>query len=173
MKKIILTALLFSGLGFGQDGTHNHHQEHGKKMEMNEHNHGVENTKFNKALIKYEGLHQAFFDNNLAKIKSNAKEVLEELKNIQNEKINKTLIYTKKKLGEISMSDDIKESKEAMNTVSQGMLVVLEKHAQNKDYARFYCPMVKKYWIQNKTKIKKVMNPYASSSMPHCGSIKQ
>ena len=71
------------------------------------------------------------------------------------------------------MSDDIKESKEAMNTVSQGMLVVLEKHAPNKDYARFYCPMVKKYWIQNKTKIKKVMNPYASSSMPHCGSIKQ
>lgn len=173
MKKIILTALLFSGLGFGQDGAHNHYQEHGKKMDRNEHNHGVESTRFNQALSKYEGLHQAFFDNDLAKIKSNAKEVLKELENIKDKKINKTLIYTKKKLAEISMSDDIKESKEAMNTVSQGMLVVLEKYAPNKDYARFYCPMVKKYWIQNKTKIKKVMNPYASSSMPHCGSIKQ
>mgnify|MGYP000002837158 FL=1 len=94
---------------------------------------------------------------------------MEEIEAIKDEKIAKTLNYTKKKLGEISKSDDIKVNKEAMNTVSQGILVVLEKHAPNKNYARYYCPMVKKYWIQNITKSEEVVNPYAGDYMPHCG----
>ena len=172
MKNLLLMTLVLSNLAFAQDDAHKHHsmsKGHGKKMEMKEHKHGAANDAFNKVLVKYEGLHKSFFDNDIAKIKINAKAVLEEIEAIKDEKIAKTLNYTKKKLSEISKSDDIKANKEAMNTVSQGILVVLEKHAPNKNYARYYCPMVKKYWIQNISDSEKVMNPYASDSMPHCG----
>ena len=175
MKNLLLMTLVLSNLAFAQDDAHKHHnmsKGHGKKMEMKEHKHGAENDAFNKVLVKYEGLHKSFFDNDVAKIKANAKAVLEEIEAIKDEKIAKTLTYTKKKLGEISKSDNIQTSKEAMNTVSQGLLVVLEKHAPNKSYARYYCPMVKKYWIQNVSDSEKIMNPYASDSMPHCGTRK-
>lgn len=140
--------------------------------EMNGHKHGHQNKKFDDVLVKYESLHKAFFDNNTNDVKAKASEVLAEIEKIKDEKIVKTLTYTKKKLKEISESNDAKANKEAMNTVSQGLLVVLEKHAPNKSYSRYYCPMVKKYWIQNISKSEKVMNPYASSSMPHCGAKK-
>lgn len=147
MKKLLLITLLISSIAFAQ----------------------AENPAFNEVLVKYESLHQSFFENDNAKIKTNAKVLLNEMEAIKDDKIVKTLSYTKKKLNEITMSDDIKANKEAMNTISQGLLVVLEKHAPNKNYARYYCPMVKKYWIQNISKSEKVLNPYASASMPHCG----
>jgi hypothetical protein len=67
---------------------------------------------------------------------------------------------------------DIESNKKSFNTVSQGILVVLDKYSHNKNYARYFCPMVKKYWIQNISKSEKVMNPYASTTMPHCGAKK-
>ena len=91
---------------------------------------------------------------------------------IKDPEILKLLDYTQKKLPELQNSNDLDQSKEAMNVISQGILNVLEKHAPNKNYARYYCPMVKKYWIQNIKDSEKVMNPYASASMPHCGSKK-
>lgn len=132
--------------------------------------HAEPNKAFEKVLSTYEALHQAFFDNNQAEIKSKAEAVLKEIESLKDEKITKVLNHTKKKLSEIKNSEDIKASREAMNLVSQGLLVVLEKHSPHKNYARYYCPMVRKYWIQNISKTEKVMNPYASSSMPHCGS---
>lgn len=175
MKNLIIMLLVLSNFAFAEGDVHKHHKmskSHGKKMEMKGHKHGVQNKSFDKVLVKYESLHKAFFDNDAKKIKVNAKAVLDEIEAIKDEKIAKTLNYTKKKLTEISASDDIKASQEAMNTVSQGLLVVLEKHAPNKSYARYYCPMVKKYWIQNISESEKVMNPYASDSMPHCGAKK-
>lgn len=175
MSKLIIFTLLLSNLAFGENSKHKHHemnQSHSDKKMGKMHGHNDQNKDFNKVLMKYEDLHQAFFDNKKESIKSSAKELLERIESIQDEKISKTLTYTKKKLSEIITSDDMKSSKEAMNTVSQGLLVVLEKHAPNKSYARYYCPMVKKYWIQNITDSEKVMNPYASSSMPHCGAKK-
>jgi hypothetical protein len=146
MKKLVLFILLFSNLAYGS------------------------NKNFDQALASYEKLHQSFFDNNLDSIKKNSTMLLKSIESIKDEKISKTLTYTKKKLGEISKSDNLENSKQAFDVVSRGLLVVLAKQAPNKSYAKYYCPMVKKYWIQNITESEKVMNPYASSSMPHCGS---
>ncbi len=127
------------------------------------------NEQFDNTLAVYEKLHQAFYQNDLKKIKAEAKNLLDTTEKIKDEKIGKTLTYTKKKLNEILKSDDLKEIKKAFNTISQGLLVVLEKHAPNKNYSRYYCPMEKKYWIQNTAKTDEVQNPYASEKMPHCG----
>lgn len=130
------------------------------------------NAGFDKTLGSYEKLHKAFFDNNLEQVKAGASELLTTIDEIKDEKIGKTLDYTKKKLGELKEAKSLDDSKEAFGVISRGLLVVLEKHAPNKSYAKYYCPMVKKYWIQNITESEKVMNPYASSSMPHCGEKK-
>ena len=129
-------------------------------------------SEFNQVLQKYELLHQAFFDNNLKAVKKNAKNVLKGIESIKDRKIAETLSYTKRKLEDIIDSEDIEKSKKDMHIISQGLLVVIEKYAPNKKYARFYCPMVQKYWIQNISESDKVMNPYASNSMPHCGEKK-
>jgi hypothetical protein len=130
------------------------------------------NEAFDKTLGSYEKLHKAFFDNDLEKVKSSAGELLASIDAIKDEKIGKTLDYTKKKLSELKEAKSLDDGKDRFGVISRGLLVVLEKHAPNKSYAKYYCPMVKKYWIQNITVSEKVMNPYASSSMPHCGEKK-
>lgn len=146
MRLIIMFSLLFTQLAFAS------------------------NSDFDKSLSSYEKLHQAFFDNDIKQIQKSAKLLLNNLNEIKDEKMVKTLNYSKKKLESISQSEDMEQSREAFNIVSQGLLVVLEKQSPNKKYSRYYCPMVKKYWIQNISESEKVMNPYASKSMPHCGS---
>ena len=92
---------------------------------------------------------------------------------IDSKEIKKTLNFSKKKLGEISTSDNIRKNQEAFSTISQAFHVVLTKHAGNENYARYYCPMVKKYWLQNiKKTAGNTQNIYAAKSMPSCGGIK-
>ncbi|MDA8793055.1 hypothetical protein N9N67_07410 [Bacteriovoracaceae bacterium] len=143
-----------------------------EKINPMESNEKTKISSFNKVLMKYEKLHQSFFENDLSKIKESSKILLSNIEAIKDDKISKTLNYTKKKLEEIIASEDLEKNQEAMNIVSQGILVVLEKQFPNKNYARYYCPMVNKYWIQYLSKSEKVMNPYASKSMPHCGEKK-
>jgi len=149
MKIFILVAMLISSLSFANEAE-------GKK-------------KFNEVLSQYEKLHEAFFTNNSEKIVESAKSVLEKLNQIEDKQIQKKLNFSKKKLNEIISTKDAEKQKNAMNTVSQAFLVVLEKDIPNKNYARYYCPMEKKYWIQNVSETEKVQNPYASSTMPTCG----
>ena len=130
------------------------------------------NENFDKVLSNYELLHKAFFANDLSQVKEAAKKVRSAIREIKDEKIQKTLAFSVKKLELIEKSDDLSASQKAFDTASQGILVVLEKQAPNSSYARYYCPMVKKYWIQNISKSEIVMNPYASQSMPQCGSRK-
>lgn len=125
---------------------------------------------FEKALQSYEKVHAAFYSDNLDQAKKEALALEKELGNLKDEKVTKTLAFTMKKISGLQKEGDIKQAHKAFNIISQGLLVVLEKHLPNKKYARYYCPMVEKYWIQNITESEKVMNPYAAKSMPHCGA---
>lgn len=126
-------------------------------------------SNFSEALESYEKLNQALFDNDITKIKKESEDLKTKISKLDNAKALETLKYTQEKLVFLEKNDDLKKAQDAFNIVSQGMLVVLEKHLKNENYSRYYCPMVKKYWIQNISKSTKVMNPYASKSMPHCG----
>lgn len=170
MKKIILCLLIsVAGNSFASGNMEEHNHEAHEKMgsELKE------SESFNLVLTEYEKLNQAFISNKNQEVKKNAKSVIAAIDKVDDKTISKTLQFSKKKLEEILKSDDIKANQEAFNTVSQGIHVVLSKYAGNKKYARYYCPMVKKYWIQNIEKTKdKVYNPYASTTMPDCGSQK-
>ncbi len=152
MKRLILVLTLVSHFTFGADK--------------------AADKAFGKALVSYEKLHQAFFDNDLSQVHRSANAVLKEVQSIKDEKMVKTLTYTKKKLQALTQVASLEEGKKDFDTISQGLLVVLEKQAPHKKYARYYCPMVKKYWIQNISESEEVMNPYASRMMPHCGEKK-
>ena len=52
--------------------------------------------------------------------------------------------------------------------VSSALAHVLSKYDLGSDYNVYYCPMVRKKWIQNSTKHAGVKNPYAPE-MPNCG----
>lgn len=124
---------------------------------------------FTKALSTYEKLHDAFFKNNLKDIQKYSGELAKELKKITGKEIAEKIEYTKKKVASLEKADSIEVAQKDFNVVSQGMLMVLDRFIPNKSYARYYCPMVKKYWIQNISESDKVMNPYAADTMPHCG----
>jgi hypothetical protein len=125
---------------------------------------------FEEALQSYEKAHNAFFKDDLEAAKKEAKAILNSLSKLEGEKVKKTLAFTQKKLEALQSESQLEEAHKAFNVISQGLLVVLEKQIPVKKYARYYCPMVKKYWIQNTSESEKVMNPYAAKSMPHCGA---
>lgn len=127
---------------------------------------------FDKSLTNYEQLHTAFFANDLNEIHKKAANLLSSLNEINDEKINKTLSYSKRKLQNMTKMESLEEARSSFNIVSQGLLVILEKQSPRNNYSRYYCPMLKKYWIQNISQSEKVMNPYAPQSMPHCGEKK-
>ncbi len=128
-----------------------------------------DNKVFAKALKDYEKVHSAFFKDDLEGAKKEASSLAKTLSTLTGEKVKKTLSFTQKKLEDLKGESDLAQAHKAFNVISQGLLVVLEKQIPVKNYARYYCPMVKKYWIQNTTDSEKVLNPYAAKSMPHCG----
>lgn len=177
MKTLSIALLtLVSGIVLASENKMDHskmdHSKHSQMDHHSGHDHGKENKQFNEVLKKYEDLHQAFFENDNKKIKNTATRVASSIEKITDEKITKNLKFTVQKLKSIAASDDLEANKKAFNTISQGLLFVLEKHAPNTSYKRYFCPMVKKYWIQNVSKSDKTFNPYASSTMPNCGGPK-
>lgn len=125
-----------------------------------------------KTMKHYEALHQAFFDTDESRIKKSAQEFAGSLNQIKDEKLNKTLAYAKKKTQELLEASSSEDRHEKFHVISQALWVALDKEGARDNYARYFCPMVKKYWIQNVSESDKTLNPYASESMPHCGSQK-
>lgn len=178
MKTLLITSLfLLSGLTFASGNHEDHskmnHSKHGSMNHSNEDVQGTDNKEFNKVLESYELLHQAFFENDNEKVQNQAKKLASTIDEIKDQKISETLSFTKKKLIEVAGNLDLEANKIAFGTISHGLLIVLEKHAPNKNYQGYYCPMVKKYWIQNISKSKDTMNPYKSETMPGCGGPKK
>ncbi len=168
MKMIITVSLFYIyGLTFASDG-HGDLSKH-TNTDSSGHEYKKSGEDFNKVLKSYEELHQAFFENDNSKVRREATEVKKSIEGIRDKKIAKTLSFAKEKLSEIASSSVFEANKESFGTVSHALLIILEKHSAHKIYRGHYCPMVKKYWIQNTKKSKKVMNPYASTTMPHCG----
>ena len=124
---------------------------------------------FSGALATYEKLHDAFFKNNLEDVKKVSTQLGKDLNKITGKEVSKALDSTRKKVKNLIKATNMETAHKDFNVVSQGMLMVLDRFIPNKTYARYYCPMVKKYWIQNISESDKVMNPYAADTMPHCG----
>ena len=117
-----------------------------------------------------ESLHMNFFNYDGAKIVSSASHVIKALEKVKFKKmevnLKKALTYLKK------VEKDANKETNYMNysLANIYLIRIINKFDLGNKYRAYYCPMVRKKWIQNYDKLKKVHNPY-HPEMPHCGGL--
>lgn len=119
-------------------------------------------------LVANEQLHSAFFKYNSNEIEKNAKIMSEKVQKISDKKILSMLKFANTKLLELKSSNKKEDNNKNYHIVSTAMIYIMNKYDLGSQYNSYSCPMVKKKWIQNSSKNKEIMNPYAAY-MPDCG----
>lgn len=126
--------------------------------------------KVNTALQSYEKVHKSFYHYDESKALSHLNEFQANLKKIDDESIQNKLaadnIY--KYLGAFQNTKSREVQNNLLNSISKKIFDILVSEKAQSDYSLYYCPMEKKYWLQNTKKVSEVQNPYAPS-MPNCG----
>lgn len=119
-------------------------------------------------LKKHEGLHMAFFNYDQAKIKEQASILSAQVRKVGVSQVKKYLTKMYKELDDLQAATNKKDSYKLYDSISQKFVKIVSIFNTGKDYNIYSCPMVKKKWIQNTTKLRRVHNPFAPE-MPHCG----
>jgi hypothetical protein len=102
-------------------------------------------------------------------VESNAMNLKKAIDAIEDKEVAKLLNFSKGKLKEIKASNDREVNNKNYHLVSMALIHIVNKYDVGSKYNAYSCPMVKKKWVQNSSKMAKVHNPYAPN-MPHCGS---
>lgn len=121
------------------------------------------------ALEANEALHSSFFKYDAKAVESNAMKLKKAIDAIEDKEVAKLLDFSKGKLKEIKASNDREANNKNYHLVSMALIHIVNKYDVGSKYNAYSCPMVKKKWVQNSSKMAKVHNPYAPN-MPHCGS---
>jgi predicted RNA-binding Zn-ribbon protein involved in translation (DUF1610 family) len=121
------------------------------------------------ALEANEVLHISFFNYDAKTVEANAMKLKNAIDAIEDKEVAKLLNFSKTKLSEIRASNDRDINNKNYHLVSMALIHIVNKYDVGSKYNAYFCPMVKKKWIQNSSKMAKVHNPYAPE-MPHCGS---
>ena len=121
------------------------------------------------ALEANEALHSSFFTYDAKAVESNAMKLKKAIDEIEDKEVAKLLNFSKTKLSEIKASNDRETNNKNYHLVSMALIHIVNKYDVGSKYNAYSCPMVKKKWVQNSSKMAKVHNPYAPN-MPHCGS---
>lgn len=121
------------------------------------------------ALEANEALHSSFFEYDAKTVESNAMKLKKAIDAIEDKEVAKLLNFSKSKLSEIKASNDRETNNKNYHLVSMALIHIVNKYDVGSKYNAYSCPMVKKKWVQNSSKMAKVHNPYAPN-MPHCGS---
>lgn len=121
------------------------------------------------ALEANEALHSSFFKYDAKAVESNAMKLKKAIDAIEDKEVAKLLNFSKNKLSEIKASNDRETNNKNYHLVSMALIHIVNKYDVGSKYNAYSCPMVKKKWVQNSSKMAKVHNPYAPE-MPHCGS---
>lgn len=116
-----------------------------------------------------EELHASFVDYDGEKVEAASKKVVKAIEAVNDKEIKKLLAFSKGKLAEIKVKRDRKDNNQSYHQFSMAVIHIVNTYDVGKEYNAYSCPMVKKKWVQNTSKDKKVNNPYASG-MPHCGN---
>jgi ribonucleotide reductase beta subunit family protein with ferritin-like domain len=121
-----------------------------------------------KALTENEKLHMAYFNYDTQKIVTSRDKFVKDLKSVKDKKLQAKLKKAISYLEKISKANDKEKNNKYYHYANVYLIQLVEKFDFHKNYQPYYCPMVRKKWIQNISKIEKVHNPY-DPSMPHCG----
>jgi len=154
MLKLILALLLISNNAFGANQRAKLPEQ--TKLEI------IHVLKVN------ENLHASFFKYNAAEVEKKAKELVQAMDKINDPQIKKLLNFSRTKVNQINSTVPRDKNNQLYNMVSMALTHLINKYDLGNDYNVYHCPMVKKKWVQNSSKMKKVHNPYAPN-MPHCG----
>ena len=116
-----------------------------------------------------ELLHESFFKYDAAAVEKNATALAKLVSEIKVKKIKKIFKRTPEQLRKIKASQQKEKNYHLYGLFNNAMVEILKKYDLGDDYNIYYCPMLKKSWVQNSKKKNKVHNPYAGDYMPHCG----
>ena len=154
--------------------THTKHSSH-KKQPSSANSKQALSAKTKKELLavfaKNEPLHKAFFayEKQKAQIPALALEMSKAIDSVSDAKIKKLLIFSQGKLKEMKANSSREVNNQNYHLISMALIHLLNKYDLGKVYHGYACPMVKKKWVRNVSKLAKVHNPYAPN-MPHCGA---
>ncbi len=155
----------------GTQGGHDHSKMKLSKMKKGDRKSLSEAAKKSvvSALEANEALHSSFFTYDAKAVESNAMKLKKAIDEIEDKEVAKLLNFSKTKLSEIKASNDRETNNKNYHLVSMALIHIVNKYDVGSKYNAYSCPMVKKKWVQNSSKMAKVHNPYAPE-MPHCGS---
>ena len=155
----------------GTHGSHDHSKMDHSKMKKGDRKSLSEAAKKSVvlALEANEALHSSFFKYDAKAVESNAMKLKKAIDAIEDKEVAKLLNFSKGKLKEIKASSDREANNKNYHLVSMALIHIVNKYDVGSKYNAYSCPMVKKKWVQNSSKMAKVHNPYAPN-MPHCGS---
>lgn len=177
-KMFLMLSILALGVlrieSFAHDHGQTHHHNHNHNDDQMNHKTRKSLTKkTKKALISVleanEKLHSAFFKYDSKAVEASASKLKKAMNTVKDKKISKLLKFSKQKLSNIKRSNDRETNNKNYHLVSMALIYIINKYDVGSKYSAYSCPMVKRKWIQNNNKMKKVYNPYAPK-MPHCGS---
>lgn len=121
-----------------------------------------------KLLKSNESLMMSFFEYDAKKIEKAAGDFKGKLDSIKDKVVMPEIEAAQKNLAKIAAKNKKEDNYEAYHEVSKALVKLIETYDLGSTYNVYYCPMVKKKWVQNSVKRRKVHNPYAPE-MPHCG----
>ncbi len=160
----------------GTQGSHDHSKMNHSKMDHSKMKKGDRKSLSEaakksvvSALEANEALHSSFFKYDAKAVESNAMKLKKAIDAIEDKEVAKLLNFSKTKLSEIKASNDRETNNKNYHLVSMALIHIVNKYDVGSKYNAYSCPMVKKKWVQNSSKMAKVHNPYAPN-MPHCGS---
>ncbi|MFH1538784.1 MAG: DUF3347 domain-containing protein [bacterium] len=135
----------------------------------------------NDAAAGYSKIHEALSGDTVKGVRGEAKSIIKSVDSAlklakKDEKKNKELIAA---LGDVKTAAekldakklDLKTARENFGPLSDAFIGLIREHFPDKlgkKYYTFYCPMVKRYWLQTS---KETLNPYYGKEMLGCGKI--
>jgi len=119
-------------------------------------------------LLLNEKMHKSYFVYNENNIFTLAKNMNSEISKLKKSKLKSDLM--KNSLSKLKMGVSRKKANFIYHRFSLKLMKLVKKYNKLKTYREYYCPMVRKSWVQNILKIKEVQNPYAPN-MKNCGRI--
>jgi uncharacterized membrane protein len=176
MFLFIVTAAIFSleTMASGTKGQMNHGKKidvtNTDKMKVSDKEKGI----ILSALAAYDELHFAYFEYDKNEVVNKAQILSQKLDLIETKMIRAK--FEKDNIQKLISAIKAKNSTSINNSLLDNISkrlndIIISKVDLGGRYGIYYCPMVKKYWLQNIKKMSKVHNPYAPE-MPHCGSAK-
>lgn len=125
-------------------------------------------TQLREVYRRNDKLYQLFVDEKYDQVKKQAEEVALAIEKIESEDVTQLLNFTKKNLRDLEGELDLDVLHEAYSMISTALIHVLKTYDVGPGYNAYYCPMVKKRWVQNSMEVSDIQNPY-DKSMRMCG----